>query len=117
MTQIPTRFEALQLVFAHFRTQPAMAEAFGVSQPTIWRWMNQSKQMPPEFVLLAESITGVPRHFLRPDIYPVDLPPAAPWVGYDHGSGDRSAIVAIHPRHNGNRTNVLDKTALRRMAR
>jgi len=47
-----------------------MADALGVSQPTIWRWLNQSKQMPAEYVLLTEGLTGVNRHDLRPDIYP-----------------------------------------------
>ena len=47
-----------------------MADAFEVSQPTIWRWINQSKQLPAEYVLRAEAATGVSRHDLRPDIYP-----------------------------------------------
>lgn len=115
--QIPTRFEALELVFKHFRTQPAMADAFGVSQPTIWRWINQSKQMPPEFVLQAEAMTGIPRYFLRPDIYPVDMPPPAPWVGYDPGEDDDYSIVAIHRPKKGNRLHILDTRTQRRAAR
>ena len=71
-TPLPTRFEALQAVAAAFETQQAMAEAFGVTQPTIWRWMNQAKQLPAEYVLRAEGLTGVSRHWLRPDIYPVE---------------------------------------------
>lgn len=79
----PTRYEALKMVADHFPTQDAMAECFGVSQPTIWRWLNQSKQLPAEHVLAAEAVTGVPRHFLRPDIYPADLGPAPRWHGVD----------------------------------
>jgi DNA-binding transcriptional regulator YdaS (Cro superfamily) len=71
-TPIPTRFEALRMVAAAFETQQAMADAFGVSQPTVWRWINQSKQLPAEYVLRAEQMTGVSRHALRPDIYPVE---------------------------------------------
>lgn len=50
-----------------------MADALGVSQPTIWRWLNQSKQMPAEHVLTAERLTGVSCHDLRPDIYPREM--------------------------------------------
>ena len=41
-----TRFEALQKVRAKYRTDAAMALAFDVTQPTVWRWLNQSKQLP-----------------------------------------------------------------------
>ena len=85
MTTTPTRYEALKLVRDAFPTQQAMADFFEVSQPTIWRWLNQSKQLPAEFVLKAEAATGVPRHHLRPDIYPFDLPPAGRFVGVDQG--------------------------------
>lgn len=63
-----------------------MADAFGVSQPTVWRWINQSKQLPAHHVLQAEAATGVSRHALRPDIYPVEVPHAPPaWQGVDRG--------------------------------
>lgn len=65
-----SRYEALQKVRGFFKTETDMADAFGVTQPTIWRWLNQSKQMPAEYVLLAERLTGVSCHDLRPDIYP-----------------------------------------------
>ncbi|WP_082825933.1 transcriptional regulator [Croceicoccus estronivorus] len=70
--QRPTRYEALLQVRSHYRTDAAMAADFGVSQPTVWRWINQSKQLPAEKALLAEKLTGVPRHWLRPDIYPAE---------------------------------------------
>jgi hypothetical protein len=56
----PTRYEALMMVADFFPTQEAMAEHFSVSQPTVWRWLNQSRQLPAEHVLLAEQLTGVP---------------------------------------------------------
>ena len=67
-----TRYEALKAARNTFPSEQAMADALGVSQPTIWRWLNQSKQMPAEYVLRTEDITGVARHHLRPDIYPRD---------------------------------------------
>jgi len=86
-----TRFEALKAVRAAFPTEQAMADAFGVSQPTIWRWLNQSKQMPAAHVLTAERLTGVSRHDLRPDIYPreamVDRHIGARFAGVDRHAG------------------------------
>jgi DNA-binding transcriptional regulator YdaS (Cro superfamily) len=49
-----------------------MARDLGVPQSTMWRWLNQSKQLPAEYVLKAERLYGVSRHELRPDIYPVE---------------------------------------------
>lgn len=64
-----TRYEALSAVRAAFPTEQAMADAFDVSQPTVWRWMNQSKQLPHNHVMTAERLTGVSRYDLRPDIF------------------------------------------------
>jgi DNA-binding transcriptional regulator YdaS (Cro superfamily) len=87
MNAYPTRYEALKAVRACFNTDAEMAAALHVTQPTVWRWLNQSKQLPPQHVLAAEAATGVSRHLLRPDIYPVEVPPAPPaWLGVDHGS-------------------------------
>lgn len=65
-----TRFEALQLCREIAGTQELMANALGVSQPTVSNWLRRSKQMPAEHVLQAELAFGVSRHDLRPDIYP-----------------------------------------------
>lgn len=80
-----TRLEALELVRSHYRTDAEMAAAFDVTQPTVWRWLRQSKQLPAEHVLTAERLTGISRHDLRPDIYPRDYPPAPEFMGVDSG--------------------------------
>lgn len=67
-----TRYEALLSACREYGSQQAMADDLGVTQPTIWRWLNQSKQLPPEYVLRVETATGVSRHQLRPDIYPIE---------------------------------------------
>ena len=53
-------------------SESQMARDLGVSQPTMWRWLNQTKRLPAEHVLRAEQLYGVSRHELRPDIYPVE---------------------------------------------
>lgn len=55
--------------------QSAFSRMHGVSQPTVWAWLNNSKPLPAEFVLKTEAETGVSRHDLRPDIYPRETAP------------------------------------------
>lgn len=65
-----TRFEALTRCRDRAGSDSQLARDLNVLQPRVWRWMNQSRQMPAEFVLLAERLYGVSKHDLRPDIYP-----------------------------------------------
>lgn len=65
-----TRYEALLAAAKAYCSQQAMGDACGVTQPTVWRWLHQSKQLPAEHVLQVERDTGISRHDLRPDIYP-----------------------------------------------
>lgn len=79
-----TRFEALKAAVERAGTQSAFAKEMDVTQPTVWRWLRQSKQLPAEYVLRAEQLFGISRHDLRPDIYPREVPnvPAA-FIGVD----------------------------------
>ena len=65
-----TPFEALTTALAVAGSQSEIARICAVSQPSVWKWLNQSKRAPAEAVLAIESATGVSRHDLRPDIYP-----------------------------------------------
>jgi len=76
MTERLTRHEALLTCRDRAGSDSALARDLGETQPKVWRWINQAKQMPAEHVLTAERLYGVSRHDLRPDIYPRDLPPA-----------------------------------------
>lgn len=88
-----------------------MADAFLVSQPTVWRWLNQSKQLPADKVLLAEQLTSVPRYHLRPDYYPYETPVAAArWDGMDQRVEARFVGTDRRARYD-NRNKHLDKTA------
>lgn len=73
MDAILTRYEALLEVRRCFDSETAMGQFFDVSQPTVWRWLNQSKQLPGEHVLKASELTGIPPYIFRPDLYPRDL--------------------------------------------
>jgi DNA-binding transcriptional regulator YdaS (Cro superfamily) len=58
--------KALKEVIRHFGTRMAVAKTFDVTWTAVnnWRWV------PAHRVLEIERITGVPRHRLRPDLYP-----------------------------------------------
>jgi DNA-binding transcriptional regulator YdaS (Cro superfamily) len=50
-------------------TQAQLANELGVKSPAICKW--ERGRVPAERVIDVEKLTGVPRHELRPDIYPV----------------------------------------------
>jgi DNA-binding transcriptional regulator YdaS (Cro superfamily) len=52
-------------------SQSAFARLCGVSQTAVWKWLQSAKRLPAEHVLKVERATGVSKHLLRPDIYPV----------------------------------------------
>lgn len=58
--------------------QKPLADKIGTSQSQVWYWLEKSKKgVSPEYVLKIEEVTGVSRHELRPDIYPVAAGAAA----------------------------------------
>lgn len=73
MEASPTPFEALTAAVASAGSQAAMGRLLGVSQPTVWKWLQSTKRLPAEHCLAVETATGVSKHLLRPDIYPADL--------------------------------------------
>lgn len=54
--------------------QLALAKKIGTTQSRVWNWMNRDRfrRAPAEFVLPIERVTGVSRHELRPDLYPIE---------------------------------------------
>lgn len=85
MDPTPTPFEALEQALAIAGSQSELARVCGVQQPTVWKWLQSSKRIPAEHVLRVEAATRVPRHHLRPDIYPANLGPSPAWHGVDRG--------------------------------
>lgn len=49
-------------------TETDLAKALGVTPGAVWQW--SQKRVPAERVLEVERITGIPRHEMRPDLYP-----------------------------------------------
>lgn len=90
-----TRFEALKAAVEKAGGQSQFARDLGTHQPTVWRWLHQSKQLPAEYVLTAERLYGVSRHDLRPDIYPretmVDRGSPGRFLGVDRHADLRGA--------------------------
>lgn len=56
-------------------TQQRLAGLFGVQPPAVSKW--ERGRVPAERVLEIERLTGIPRHALRPDLYPVSEVSAA----------------------------------------
>lgn len=48
-----------------------VARAFNISTAAVSQWFSRG-QVPARFVLSLEKMTGVSRHLIRPDIYPVE---------------------------------------------
>lgn len=74
-----TPHDALAAATARIGGQSALGRLIGVSQASVWRWIEGGKHLPAEHVLKVEAATGVSRHDLRPDLYPHESsPPAGP---------------------------------------
>jgi DNA-binding transcriptional regulator YdaS (Cro superfamily) len=74
MDKTLNRYEALVACLDKAGSVAALARDLKLSQPTVWRWVHQTRRMPAEYVLTAETLYGVSRHHLRPDIYPREIP-------------------------------------------
>ena len=63
-----TPLEALEKAITSAGGPTRLAEKLGIAQPSIQQW--RARGVPAERVIAVEAATGVPRHELRPDIYP-----------------------------------------------
>ena len=81
------RIKALRDAIDEVGSQSAMARLLGITQASVWGWLNRGTPLPPQHVLKVEAATGVSKHDLRPDIYPRDPAPApvsAPDGRFEH---------------------------------
>ncbi len=63
--------EALDRAAATFIGYAELARKLGVSPQAVSAWRARGR-VPAERVLQIEQLTGVSRHMLRPDIYPLE---------------------------------------------
>ena len=61
--------DALKAAIEKAGGQTALAKAIGKTQGHISKWLERG-HVPPECVIPIEKATGIPRHELRPDLYP-----------------------------------------------
>ena len=68
-----TKNTPLQRAVTLAGSQTELARRIGVQQAHVWNWLNRSKgKVPGEYAIPIERATGVSRHELRPDLYPID---------------------------------------------
>jgi len=58
----------MRLAFERAGGKEALARSLNLTRAATYFW----KQVPPTRVLQVERLTGVSRHQLRPDLYPVE---------------------------------------------
>lgn len=74
MTAPLTPFEAFELAVSRAGSESEFARIVGCTPGNINQLLKKRSQLSHRFVLKAEEATGVSRHDLRPDIYPVEAP-------------------------------------------
>lgn len=71
---MPVRFGHMSAIHEAVQaagSQAELARRLGVRQQSVQEWVRRER-IPAERVLSVESATGIPRHRLRPDLYPRD---------------------------------------------
>jgi DNA-binding transcriptional regulator YdaS (Cro superfamily) len=66
--------QGLELALARCKGAYGLAKATGVSYQAIQKW----RRVPAERVHDVEKASGVPRHLLRPDLYPIEREQSVP---------------------------------------
>ncbi|BBC72896.1 conserved hypothetical protein [Altererythrobacter sp. B11] len=80
---------ALALAVRKAGSQTAFGRLIGKRQSVIHDWLRDEKPLPAEYVLAVEAATGISRHELRADIYPLaESPEPAASVAKTATTGD-----------------------------
>lgn len=76
-TETVTPQDALRRAVDVAGSQAALARLLGVSQPSVWKWLDRGKALPAEHVHAVVAATGISKEELRPDLFgEVPLPSA-----------------------------------------
>lgn len=65
--------QAIQKTISIIGGQSKLASTLGITQPTVWAWINRSKNgVPAEYCAAIEAATNgaVTKSDLRPDLWP-----------------------------------------------
>lgn len=63
---VERRDPVLHMVRTVRGTAPRIAEVCGIKRHAVWQWT----RVPAEHVLPVEELLEIPRHLIRPDLYP-----------------------------------------------
>lgn len=74
MSRIADPVEAFAKAIEIAGSQTKLAKVCGCTQGNISQLIRAGKPLPAEYVLKVEAETGISRHDLRPDLYPVAEP-------------------------------------------
>lgn len=66
MDRMAPKDPSIQKAIEAAGTSKELARRLGITPQALSQW----KRVPPLRALLVERVTGIPRHELRPDIYP-----------------------------------------------
>jgi DNA-binding transcriptional regulator YdaS (Cro superfamily) len=95
MSTDSTPGDALKLAIKRLGSQSALAKLCDVSGTAVWKWLQRGYMSADNgIVLRVEQATGVSRHALRPDIYPLE-----PSLGSHAVSADSDGSGEEEPAH------------------
>ncbi len=72
-----TGIDALRRAKEKLGSEQALADVVGVKQPSVNYMLRSGKRVPAEWCIPVEEATGITRHALRPDLYPIEDSEAA----------------------------------------
>lgn len=92
MEQAKTPLQALETAIDKAGSAASLARSCGCTRTAVWKWTNNAKRVGAEYVLAVEAATGVSRHLLRPDLYPVEAHAIAD--NFKGNYGKRGSVLA-----------------------
>lgn len=70
MTLADRQFNLPRILEAHGLKRSDLVQVLGISERTVFFWRTGERRPTPEHAIKAERLLNIPRHELRPDIWP-----------------------------------------------